>query len=65
MGIVPEHEISRLFRDRSGELHQQLGAICSAVYFVAAGLPLALKGELPDMDYSVSRKSVQRFCDNS
>ena len=50
MGIVPEHEISRRFRDRIGELHQQLAHICSAVYFVAAGLPLALKGKLAELD---------------
>jgi len=50
MGIVPEHEVSRRFRDRIGELHQQLGAVCCNVYFVAAGLPLALKGKLAELD---------------
>ncbi|VAW19666.1 Adenosylcobinamide kinase / Adenosylcobinamide-phosphate guanylyltransferase [hydrothermal vent metagenome] len=50
MGIVPEHEISRLFRDRIGELHQQLANICKEVYFVAAGLPLALKGKLAELE---------------
>ncbi len=50
MGIVPENEISRLFRDQIGQLHQQLAGVCQEVYFVAAGLPLALKGELPELD---------------
>ncbi len=50
MGVVPEHEMGRIFRDRIGELHQQLGRVCAEVYFVTAGLPMALKGELPELD---------------
>lgn len=44
LGIVPESRMARDFRDHAGRLHQQLAAIVSQVYFVAAGLPLKMKG---------------------
>ena len=47
LGIVPLGEITRRFVDEAGRLHQALGAQCDRVLFVAAGLPLALKGTLP------------------
>jgi adenosylcobinamide kinase/adenosylcobinamide-phosphate guanylyltransferase len=47
MGIVPEHEMGRDFRDQAGWLHQALAEEVDAVVFVVAGLPLALKGALP------------------
>lgn len=46
LGIVPMGELSRRFVDEAGRLHQALGTICDRVVFVAAGLPLALKGNL-------------------
>ena len=46
LGIVPLGELSRRFIDEAGRLHQALGAQCGRVVFVAAGLPLALKGTL-------------------
>lgn len=46
LGIVPMGELSRRFVDEAGRLHQALGALCDRVVFVAAGLPLALKGNL-------------------
>jgi adenosylcobinamide kinase / adenosylcobinamide-phosphate guanylyltransferase len=46
-GIVPDNALARDFRDSAGLLHQQVAAICAEVYFVTAGLPLALKGDLP------------------
>ncbi|HET7268137.1 MAG TPA: bifunctional adenosylcobinamide kinase/adenosylcobinamide-phosphate guanylyltransferase [Oleiagrimonas sp.] len=49
MGIVPLGELSRRFVDESGRLHQSLAAQCERVIFVAAGLPLNLKGDLPDV----------------
>lgn len=44
MGIVPLGELSRRFCDEAGRLHQDLARICDRVVFVAAGLPLVLKG---------------------
>jgi len=46
LGIVPMGELSRRFVDEAGRLHQALAAVCGRVLFVAAGLPLALKGNL-------------------
>jgi adenosylcobinamide kinase/adenosylcobinamide-phosphate guanylyltransferase len=44
MGIVPQGAISRWFVDEAGRLNQAVAAICERVQFVAAGLPLTLKG---------------------
>ena len=47
LGVVPMDELSRRFVDEAGRLHQALAARCERVLFVAAGLPLALKGTSP------------------
>lgn len=47
MGVVPMGELSRRFVDEAGRLHQALAAACDRVIFVAAGLPLTLKGNAP------------------
>lgn len=47
LGVVPMGALSRRFVDEAGRLHQSLAACCERVLFVAAGLPLALKGTLP------------------
>ncbi len=44
MGIVPYGAVSRAYADEAGRLHQDVAARCERVLFVAAGLPLALKG---------------------
>ena len=44
LGIIPQGAISRWFVDEAGRLNQALAARCQRVVFVAAGLPLALKG---------------------
>jgi adenosylcobinamide kinase/adenosylcobinamide-phosphate guanylyltransferase len=44
MGIVPYGAISRCFTDEAGRLNQAVAAICDRAVFVAAGLPLHLKG---------------------
>jgi len=47
MGIVPDNAMARTFRDLAGSTHQRLAEICDDVYFIAAGLPLTMKGENP------------------
>ncbi|ODT69110.1 MAG: bifunctional adenosylcobinamide kinase/adenosylcobinamide-phosphate guanylyltransferase [Pelagibacterium sp. SCN 63-23] len=47
LGIVPDNAMARTFRDLAGSAHQRLAEVCDDVYFVAAGLPLTLKGEAP------------------
>ncbi|MEM1229955.1 MAG: bifunctional adenosylcobinamide kinase/adenosylcobinamide-phosphate guanylyltransferase [Pseudomonadota bacterium] len=44
LGLVPETPLGRAFRDAQGLLNQTLAAHCDRVLFVAAGLPLTLKG---------------------
>ncbi|MGO4439938.1 bifunctional adenosylcobinamide kinase/adenosylcobinamide-phosphate guanylyltransferase [Rhizobium sp. RAF56] len=44
LGIVPENRMAREFRDHAGRLHQMVAAAAFEVYFVAAGLPLKMKG---------------------
>jgi adenosylcobinamide kinase / adenosylcobinamide-phosphate guanylyltransferase len=43
LGIVPDRELGREFRDWQGRTNREIGAACDAVIFVAAGLPLQLK----------------------
>ncbi len=45
LGIVPENALARRFRDEAGLLHQRIAARADHVVLVAAGLPLALKGQ--------------------
>lgn len=47
MGIVPDNALARAFRDAQGRLNQRLAAAADLVVFVAAGLPMVLKGRLP------------------
>lgn len=44
LGIVPQGAVSRWFLDEAGRLNQAVAACCDRVVFVAAGLPLVLKG---------------------
>ena len=44
LGLVPETQLGREFRDHAGRLNQQIAALADRVVFVAAGLPLVLKG---------------------
>jgi len=45
MGLVPDNPEGRSFRDAQGRLNQRLAALANRVEFVAAGLPICLKGE--------------------
>ena len=47
MGIVPDNALSRRFRAAQGRINRALAAQAGTVVAVMAGLPLALKGELP------------------
>jgi adenosylcobinamide kinase/adenosylcobinamide-phosphate guanylyltransferase len=44
MGIVPYGAISRAFCDEAGRLNQAVAAVSDRAVFIAAGLPLVLKG---------------------
>ena len=45
MGIVPESKLGRAFRDLAGWLNQDVATVADTVVFVAAGLPMVLKGK--------------------
>lgn len=45
MGIVPLGEINRQFQDEQGRLNQAVAKIANKVSFIAAGLPIQLKGQ--------------------
>lgn len=47
LGLVPETPLGRRFRDEQGRLNQRVAAAVPNVAFVAAGLPLWLKGKNP------------------
>lgn len=47
-GIVPENKLARDFRDAQGKLNQTLAAKADLVTYIVAGLPMVLKGTLPE-----------------
>jgi adenosylcobinamide kinase/adenosylcobinamide-phosphate guanylyltransferase len=44
LGLMPMGAISRRFMDEQGRLNQAMAALCDDAVFIAAGLPLYLKG---------------------
>jgi adenosylcobinamide kinase/adenosylcobinamide-phosphate guanylyltransferase len=44
LGIVPENVLARRFRDAQGRLNQRMATVSDRVVFMAAGLPLVMKG---------------------
>lgn len=47
LGIVPDTALGRRFQDFSGQANREIAAVADYVAFVAAGLPLTLKGSSP------------------
>ncbi len=43
MGIVPENELARRFRDMAGFLNQKVAEAADEVYLVTSGIPLKIK----------------------
>lgn len=41
--LVPEHHISRVYRDLLGRVNQRIAALSDEVYFLFCGLPVKLK----------------------
>lgn len=46
LGLVPETSLGRAFRDAQGRLNQAVAEVAVRVAFIAAGLPLWLKGRM-------------------
>jgi adenosylcobinamide kinase/adenosylcobinamide-phosphate guanylyltransferase len=44
MGIVPENELARRFRDNAGMFNQKVAENSDEVYFVVSGMPIKIKG---------------------
>lgn len=43
MGIVPENELARRFRDMAGFLNQRVAGVADEVYMMIAGIPIKIK----------------------
>lgn len=41
--IVPEHHVSRVFRDIQGRVNQRIASIANMVYLVCCGIPVKIK----------------------
>lgn len=48
LGIVPANPVGRRFQDALGLANQRLARVCRTVILVSCGLPLPLKGALPE-----------------
>jgi adenosylcobinamide kinase/adenosylcobinamide-phosphate guanylyltransferase len=43
LGIVPDNELARKFRDLAGGLNRRVAALADEVYLIVAGIPLKIK----------------------
>lgn len=50
LGLVPESELGRNFRELAGVLHQRVAGIADETFFIIAGLSLTLKGRSDGID---------------
>ena len=48
LGLVPEHGLSRRFRDLHGLMNQRVAEAAQRVVFMIAGIPQVIKGRLPE-----------------
>jgi adenosylcobinamide kinase/adenosylcobinamide-phosphate guanylyltransferase len=46
MGVHPEYESGRIYRDLLGTINQRFAQTCNHVYLFVAGIPTAIKGTL-------------------
>ncbi len=44
LGLVPDTELGREFRDQHGRMNQAVAEVCDRVLFMVAGLPMVVKG---------------------
>ena len=44
LGLVPDTELGREFRDLHGRMNQAVAGVCDRVLFMVAGLPVVVKG---------------------
>ncbi len=44
MGIVPENELARRFRDLAGQMNQRVAAVADEVFVTVSGIPVKIKG---------------------
>ena len=47
LGLVPDTELGREFRDLHGRMNQRVATVCDRVLFMVSGLPVVVKGEMP------------------
>ena len=48
MGIVPENELAREFRDLAGRANQIMAGAADEVYLCVSGIPIQIKGQVRD-----------------
>jgi adenosylcobinamide kinase/adenosylcobinamide-phosphate guanylyltransferase len=49
LGLVPPYPLGRFFRDGLGRANQRLAQVADMVLFMVAGVPMAIKGEVPKL----------------
>ncbi len=48
LGLVPPYPLGRVYRDALGRANQRMAAAADNVLFMVAGLPLVVKGRVPE-----------------